>query len=315
MGRLFMKSRLCFTFIAVVTFGVCAIAVHAQMNGEWSLIKSSNEDVIFELPSEYLVNHPEGIEEASEMYAFPGDGWIFISKRKNFWGRNAAFRNAAVPGKSQVAEFKLGEFAGRITTGEDGGSTNVHIYACSSKRCYSISVKSRKESAGAITRFLQSIRFDKKLLYVSQNVSEVNTRLASVFEKLPVSAKVANVISRPLGKNAHVSIGDVILPQADAEFSRPLWILEQPKAKNLMYVVAGKPPDTVRTLVTFRRDGEIGSIIVDKGAPSAYAQSAAEAAMGIKFLPAEVNGVPVDTTRVVSYSFGGPYIVTDKFVK
>jgi hypothetical protein len=308
-----MKSSLSFTcLLAVMIVGICAISAHTQSNGEWSLIKSSSEDIIFELPSEYLVNHSKGIEETSEIYAYPQDGWIFISKRKNFWGKNAALRNPVVQGKNQVAEFLLGEFAGRMTTVEDAGSKTVQVYACSSKRCYSISVKSRKESAGSITRFLQSIQFDKKFLYVRQNGSEVNTQLASVIEKLRVSAKVSGVISKSLGKNANVSIGDVILAQSEPEFSRPLWILERPKAKNLMNVVAGKRPDTVRALVTFRRDGEISYIVVDKTAPLAYAQSAAEAAMGIKFLPAEVNGVPVDVTRVVTYSFTGPYITTYK---
>ncbi len=310
-----MKNNLPFALLVVVTVGICSIAIDAQVNGGWSLIRSSSGDIIFEFPSEYLVNHPKGIEEASEMYAYPGDGWIFFSKRKNFWGRNAAFRNASVPEKGQVAEFELGEFTGRITTVDDGNSSTVHIYACSSKRCYSISVKSRKESAGAITRFLQSIRFDKKLLYASQTASEVNPRLADVIEKLPVSPKVTNIISRSLVNNARVTTGNVMLPPPEPELSRPLWILERPKAKNLMNVIAGKPPDTVRVLVTFRADGEIGNIVVDQAAPPAYGQSAAEAAMGIKFLPAEVNGVAVDSTRVVSYSFGGPYIITDKLVK
>ena len=55
--------------------------------------------------------------------------------------------------------------------------------------------------------------------------------------------------------------------------------------------------------ITFLADGTIGSIVVSKPLDTDLDRQAFNAAKQIKFLPAGINGKPVDSSRYISYGF------------
>jgi TonB family protein len=82
-----------------------------------------------------------------------------------------------------------------------------------------------------------------------------------------------------------------------------LAILKKPRPQ---YTKVGRRNVTegvVRLRVVFLATGKIGSIDVVQALPDGLTEKAIEAARGINFRPKMVNGVPVNVTKVVEYSF------------
>ncbi len=59
----------------------------------------------------------------------------------------------------------------------------------------------------------------------------------------------------------------------------------------------------VKLRVEFRADGTVGEIGVIEGLPAGLTEKAIDAAKKIKFEPAEVDGVPVPSTKLIEYTF------------
>lgn len=60
---------------------------------------------------------------------------------------------------------------------------------------------------------------------------------------------------------------------------------------------------TVKLRVEFRSDGTIGDVGVIEGLPNALTEKAIDAAKKIRFRPAVVDGVTVDSSKMIEYTF------------
>jgi TonB family protein len=85
--------------------------------------------------------------------------------------------------------------------------------------------------------------------------------------------------------------------------SRQLIILSKPRAHFTDKARERGIQGIVKVTVTFLASGTIGAIRITKSLDPGLDKSVFEAAKRIKFLPAEVDGKPVDTKRTFEYGF------------
>jgi len=92
-------------------------------------------------------------------------------------------------------------------------------------------------------------------------------------------------------------------PATESAKIEPLKILSKPVAQYTEQARKENVQGTVILRIRFKADGTIGSISVVRGLPFGLTENAEEAARKIKFQPVTRDGVPVDTTKVVEYTF------------
>ncbi len=83
----------------------------------------------------------------------------------------------------------------------------------------------------------------------------------------------------------------------------PLAIQSQPRPGYTELARHENTEGTVKLSVEFRADGSIGDIGVLEGLPNGLTEKAIEAAKKIKFRPAAVDGVAVDSSKLIEYTF------------
>ena len=86
-------------------------------------------------------------------------------------------------------------------------------------------------------------------------------------------------------------------------YTRQLIVLKKYKAAYTDKARSENVRGTVKGRILFKADGTIGEIAMDPTLDKGLAISAADAARRIIFLPAEIDGKPVDEWRSISYSF------------
>ena len=89
------------------------------------------------------------------------------------------------------------------------------------------------------------------------------------------------------------------VPKDETIYSRSLIVLRKPKAAYSRKSVEG----IVRLRVTFLPDGTLGQITLLRSLHKDLDKSAFDAAKKIKFLPAEIDGKPVEVSRIFEYGF------------
>ena len=93
-------------------------------------------------------------------------------------------------------------------------------------------------------------------------------------------------------------------PEMDPqEFTRNLIVLYKEKAQYTSAARANNIQGNVTGRVLFKSDGTIGEIIMDTTLDRGLAKNSAKAASRMKFLPAEIDGKPVDQWRPITFTF------------
>jgi len=83
----------------------------------------------------------------------------------------------------------------------------------------------------------------------------------------------------------------------------PIKILSKPRPVYTEQARKEQISGSVRLRIVFKADATIGPIIVVQGLPFGLTENAEEAARGIKFQPATRDGVPINQTKVLEFTF------------
>ncbi len=92
-------------------------------------------------------------------------------------------------------------------------------------------------------------------------------------------------------------------PETFSSETKPLQIISKPRAGYTDAARQNQLQGTVTLRVTFSASGEIGSVSAIEELPDGLTEQAILAARGIRFEPAQKNGVPQTVTKQVQYSF------------
>jgi len=292
-----------------IIFLVClalAYAAAAQSTGgtvEWMRVESPSGDISFEIPSSgnIVFNDDKGYRI---WHAEPGVSLYFRMSRNVDAKAMIRFR---APGSTDDTEklYEMGDFVIRRSTEKpiDPSVDFQSLTVASSKGYYVISASEKQGPREAYAMFMNSIRLNDKPLFVHKESLPEVVRTVRINE-LETDQIVLDALKRPEPKGLKLEPGIFGPPELNKTvYSRPLIVLEKPTPSYTSDARSSGVSGTVVLVVTFQADGQIGGIVLKKFLDKGLDKKAFEAARKIKFLPAEVDGKPVETTATFEYSF------------
>jgi hypothetical protein len=176
----------------------------------------------------------------------------------------------------------------------------VELDVSTSSGSYSVEAWARDPDNRFLSDFLSSISVRMTRIIDRAGGSLVPDRRVSVKE-LKTSSKIIDILARKRTGSPKLQKGKIDI-DLDVFYSQPLLFLSKPRPRYDDLARQNNIQGTVGLQVQFKSDGEIGDIWAAKGPPALF-NVAVEAAKKIRFLPAEIDGKPVDVIREVEYTF------------
>lgn len=298
-------SRVFFSLLAM-TFSFVAMT-SAQGSAEWVDLEADE--------GEFSVRVPGGfgsLKEATKVTAYYHTDGVSGSVQRD--KTDGMLRLSWIrPGRDDKAVYQAVSFEGfsliRVTPGPTARAYTETIYIASKNRFYSVTAHGRDRQDPQVRRVLDSIRLKGRPLF--RNVVAVPTAArtagAADLADLKTSPEIAAALKRPDAPAKAARFETVVKTDADdissTVYTRMLTILRKDKAVYTDDARERGVRGSVHGRVLFRADGTIGEVIMDPSMDEGLARKCAEAARRIKFLPAEVDGKPVDEWRPLTYTF------------
>lgn len=224
---------------------------------------------------------------------------------------------AEFPSSKEYKGFTLDDFFGlwKRDTDTTKGTDSASFQLASKNGLYRITARSRDGRNSDLERFLRSIRLGGKQLVNAEKSNESEAESVTMIESLPISEKVAEALKRSTPKglkytrssatNANTqTANDTDIAEEDSpKYSSNLVILRKPRPGFVDAYRTEGFSGTVKFRATFRADGTVGPVELLQSLNKALNERAFNALKGIKFIPAEIDGKPVDVTRTIEYSF------------
>jgi TonB family protein len=301
-----MKYSIKFTLFLIFIFSInCFSQETAQTN--WTTISSSKGDFTISLPPNFLVDKES---EQPHIYAFLDEAAIIVqieddTKAKTRLKQMRQFQPA---NQARASQFIIGDFTGDFYEFEDGKSFSVSIYMASSKGFYSVSISSPNGKNALIEKVVFSIKADNQSLFKQQNQTNQDNAPNISISTLKTSPavlealKIKDAEKTKIKYDLKTKVSEEIIKDK-TKYSRPLITLRKARANYTDTARQNNISGTVKLLVVYRADGQIGDITVIQKLNGGLSEEAVAAARKIKFLPAQLNGKSVDVTKLVEYSF------------
>ncbi|MCW5961934.1 MAG: energy transducer TonB [Pyrinomonadaceae bacterium] len=96
---------------------------------------------------------------------------------------------------------------------------------------------------------------------------------------------------------------DVVYSENLPEYDSELQITSKPKPRYTKEARSRNTSGTVRLAIEFKAGGTLGFVVPVRELPHGLTDQAVEAAKGIKFKPAVIDGKPVTVVKIMSYTF------------
>ncbi len=302
-----------FTIFALI---LCAFAspVFAQEKAEWIRIESGKKEVSVSLPPDFIVNaEPESYRKQTSIYgSFEGVEMSFrISKPENPKQTLKTIRISEDSDEVGVS-FEINGLKGKnVVTAEEKIYRNTFFLA-SEDYFYQISVTAKLNSdqkiiqTSQVAHFINSVKVRGQQLIVpdKQSAETENTIIASSsLKSSPVVLEALKTKDAKIRKIKYETSSDEKPTDYDKSYSRQLIILRRPFPSYSDSARQSRTSGTVKLKVLLQANGEIGDITVLSRLDQSLEYNAVNAASRIKFLPAEVDGKPVDVFKIITYSF------------
>jgi TonB family protein len=302
-----MKFLLSYIFLLLIfVSGTTAQVINAPKSEDnWIRIESPSRDLSIAAPSNYIVYNDAGLYR---MY-FYVDGvqmQISMEEKKN---AKKEFKQglAFIKDKKKYDFFSGGDFVGMQYTGKDELSEdfNMSLTLASSKGSYRISVYTKNLPSKVYSKFLRSLRLNGQNFF-AQNSEYADEQQNILISALKTDEIVLKALQQPDSKQSEfekTTREDKETKIDTTNYSRGLIILHKPRASYTDSARERQIQGTVKLKATFLATGQVGAIKLIKYIDRDLDKEAFKAIRKIKFLPAEVDGKPVDSERFIEYSF------------
>lgn len=287
----------------------CAVISAAQtpVAPVWHTLTSSNAEFSVTVPSDYIVQDERLFRQVR---VAGGNGGAYFDASFSKTGGGKSFiegmrRMQATKGFQ--ATFDIGDAEVYTYTSKAEQRFRFSIYVATRKGYYAVSMTSLSPDNTILQRMLVSLQYDGKPL------------LKSASAQAPIAASVINVSSLETSELVRaalrrkqtepITIESAVVSAAGSEdepekfYSRSVMILSKAHAKYSEEARSNNVAGTIRLRVLLKANGNIGKITVLSGLPHGLTEQAIRAAKEIKFLPAEINGVPADAETTIEYTF------------
>lgn len=297
-----MKQILVLASVCVFVLGGKVYAQDVPQN--WVRIESKSRDFSVALPEgDFLVDH-DGTK--SELWYLRPGGMISVRMNRVSGAKQAIERSPVMnSSENDYGSIESGDFIGRWTdrTVEKTGMHSYYYNLASSNGSYLITSNMKKVDQPIVDRFLRSVRLDGRPLIDGPTIDEPETRTVSV-ESLEISDVIKDALRKEPPKDLKLETDATPTPIPNPfQYTRGAIIIRRPVASYTPDARRRRVSGNVMLRVTLLADGTIGRVVLNRSLDKDLDRQAFLAAKQIKFIPAEMDGKPVDTTVQVSYSF------------
>lgn len=288
-------------------------ATSSDGQGDWIRVSSLGDDISVALPSDSWIISAERGER--QIFRHVSDSRVSISFVSRFGAKDlfALQMKAKTTGDIEYKNYKFDDFYIRQNFGSTKRKNKkdpyTSLYLVSSRGVYTITVFAKETNAELYRNVLASIELGGKRLYSQLTGYEGPVKTLSV-KSLKTDDVVLEALKQPDSKQSKMikykkpgNDPDDEEENDPKDFSRGLIVLMKEKADYTESARRENITGIVTLKVTFQGNGSIGDIFLLESLDSGLDSSALRAARQIKFLPALVDGKPVDVIRKVVYSF------------
>jgi TonB family protein len=297
-----MKPIIVLASVCVFLFGAQVFAQDVPQN--WVRIESKSRDLSVALPEgEFLVDH-DGTK--SELWYFAPGRQMSVRMNRVSGAKDAFKRSPTLNSDTPNYKFlERGDFIGKWTDQivDRAGKHSYWFNLASSRGSYLIVANIKKGDEAVAERFLRSIRLEGKPLLNTAIADPPEVSTVSV-EALEISPLIKDALSKPEPKDLRLEtdINPAKLPDP-SQYSRAAVIIRRPPPAYTPDARRRRVSGSVLLRATLLADGTIGRIVLTKSLDQDLDRQAFLSAKQIKFIPAEMDGRPVDTTVQISYGF------------
>ncbi len=268
----------------------------------WATYEDSSKGISFQAPTNVVISRGS---DFSTLFASVEGVSISVSKRKVNNPRKTVKNYKLVGRKGATGEtYETDDFLVRRLNEYVNDEIYIALYVGLKKDYFTIAVSGQKDNP-TMDRFLKTIRLGGVYLFPGGLPGHLGAGEPVIFDKLPISPEVEAALKRPnvTGLKPKFEILTSDWPGELHKFSRHLIVLSKPRPGYTDEARRMNIQGTIRANVEFLKNGNIGNITVDRSADYGLALNVVKAIRGIKFIPAQINGVPADVTRTIHYTF------------
>lgn len=303
-----MKLYLFLTIIfsSFVYFAQGETKAQSLKGKEWTRIESPSKDFSIAVPPDFVVDKEEG-ENVSKIYASKnGVGFRVTMELRSNFKEELRRRLTYFKNKRGYKLFESEGFIGMEYLQKDTNeNSNLFIELASSNGGYTVNAATKDLTNEDYLRFLYSLRLGNKFFFAQKadflvedqsiSISSLNTD-EIVFKALRQAQSTQSKLEMATRDEKKKIIDDT-------KYSRELIILRIQRPGYTESARQRRIQGTVRLRVTYLGSGEIGTIKIISWLDPDLDKKAFNAAKKIKFIPAEVDGKPVDVTKFIEYNF------------
>ncbi len=268
-------------------------------NDEWVRIETKDKKFSVLFPKNFLVHEVSKRNEWLRAYGFKDgvDMQFSVVKRKLDLRRLANPAAQALFGKTRL--FKIGDLEVMWTNVKFGAKYRDAITLQDKNRSYTVSVSADTPQKPALRTFISGILINGKPLVKNMPVPfEVKKR--HLISELRTSPEVKEGLNRKRvkieRKITYKPLGEFsVYGDSPNLFSRGSFPLVFQANGFRVYV---NRPEKVYIQMELRADGQVGDMTVYYSGNQKYARDCAKSFSTMKFVPAQVNGRPVNSVRV-----------------
>lgn len=292
-----------FIYALIVVFVLFFNLSAQKTEKKWVEIGSQKNELIFSVPSDYLVDNEEKelqILGFQENCAFR----VKIEPTSDAKSRVKSMRKMNWHKELKLSTFVKDEFVGNVYSSEAADKLDYKIYIASEKALYTIYAESAAAKKEILEKFLFSVRLNGKSLFKQNDAAQESFENFIPIAMLKTSKEVVDALNQKDGertKPEYEKIAEEI--KENPEITRPSFILRKPRPSYTDSARQDNISGTVGLKVEFLADGQIGKVKVVRKLYAGLDSEAAAAAKKIKFLPAQINGKNVDSEMFVEYTF------------
>jgi len=310
----FIRQRFSVVSILVAFF---AIASFGQSKPDDSLQKLTIDDglVSFVLPRELVVYYEKERSRVLMHGVIDGVSISANATKTGFglrWLKDGMQREESDDAEyDEIISFeksevvKVGDFYIRTVKRTTREQFYFFIESASSSKYFTISIMAKDSNDPMVQRILASISYDRKTVFnkitaaslpASTTVDVFDLKTSEIVEEALKRKQIGRVVVRVDGNAKRPKSLGVV-------YSRPLILLSKPRPGYTDSARTQGIAGSVKLLVEFKADGDIGEVTIVKDLGSGLGDKAVEAAKKIKFLPAQVDGKAVSSVKEIIYSF------------
>lgn len=287
--------------ICLTLLTVYGVAAQSKTEPGWKTIVSKGGDFSISLPGDFLIygdRNKTSLYGGSEGMSYSVSMESTSNAKKKLTPREYSVDMDANDSHFVSGDFKIVQYT--FVKQNEG----IAMDLASSKGAYAISLKAENVNDPTIILIFDSIRLNGVLLSKRSGESRPAASTASV-ESLKTSADITAALKHRQSGKVEVEYNGKKpeKPERPIYYSNPVIILQMTRPKYNNSARDAGVSGSVQLYVLFKANGDIGKITVLNASPGGLAESSVEAAKKLKFYPAHVNGKPVDSSKMLEYSF------------